>query len=40
MGSVGSLAGSNEEVDEARGILLKNDYHVKMQAMCHAQHRD
>lgn len=38
--SIGSLTEANEEIDEARGSQLKPDYHVNMQAMCHAQHRD
>jgi len=38
LGSVGPLAESNEEMDEARGSLLRNGYHVNMHAMCHAQH--
>jgi len=40
LGSIGSLAEANEEIDEARGSLLKNGYHVNVQAMCHAQDRD
>jgi hypothetical protein len=40
LGRAGSLAESTEEMDEARGSLLTEDYHVNMQAMCHAQHRD
>jgi hypothetical protein len=38
LGSVGPLAESNEEMGEARGSLLRNDYHVNMHALCHAQH--
>jgi hypothetical protein len=40
LGSFGSLAEANEEIDEAHGSLLKNGYHVNVYAMCHAQHRD
>jgi hypothetical protein len=37
LGSGGSLAEATEEMDEARGSLPTEGYHVNMQDMCHTR---